>query len=68
MKDILDLANSLQNANFKDEKTVRNVVRRVAQIANKPVSQDTEDKIVESIVKDGKQLDINTISKMINRK
>ena len=23
MKDIMDLANSLQNANFKDEKTVR---------------------------------------------
>ena len=23
MKDVLDLANSLQNANFKDEKTVR---------------------------------------------
>jgi len=68
MKDILDLANSLQNANFKDENTVRHVVRRVSQIANKPVSKETEDKIVESIVKDGKQLDLNTISKMINRK
>ncbi|WP_338449013.1 stage VI sporulation protein F [Niallia oryzisoli] len=68
MKDILDLANSLQNANFKDENTVRNVVRRVSQIANKPVSKETEDKIVESIVKDGKQLDINTISRMINKK
>ncbi len=68
MKDILDLANSLQNANFKDENTVRQVVRRVSQIANKPVSKETEDKIVQSIVKDGKQLDLNTISKMINRK
>lgn len=68
MKDILDLANSLQNANFKDENTVRNVVRRVSQIANKPVSKETEDKIVESIVKDGKQLDINTISRMMNKK
>ncbi|HYK71676.1 MAG TPA: stage VI sporulation protein F [Pseudoneobacillus sp.] len=68
MKDILDLANSLQNANFKDEKTVRGVIRRVSQIANKPVSRDMEDKIVQSIVKDGKQLDFNTISKMINKK
>jgi Stage VI sporulation protein F len=68
MKDVLELANSLQNANFKDEKTVRGVIRRVSQIANKPVSKETENKIVESIVKDGKQLDFNTISNMINRK
>jgi hypothetical protein len=68
MKDILDLANSLQSANFKDETTVRNVIRRVSQIANKPVSREMEDKIVKSIVNDGKQLDFNTISKMINNK
>jgi hypothetical protein len=68
MKDILDLANSLQNANFKDEQTVRGVIRRVSQIANKPVPKDMENKIVESIVKDGKQLDFNQISKMINKK
>ncbi|MEH7085270.1 stage VI sporulation protein F [Neobacillus drentensis] len=68
MKDIFELANSLQNANFKDEKTVRNVIRRVSQIANKPVSQEMEDQIVKSIVNDGKQLDLNTISNMINKK
>ena len=68
MKDVLDLANSLQNANFKDEKTVRHVIQRVSKIANKPVSKETENKIVQSIVKDGKQLDFNTISNMINKK
>ncbi|WP_075981396.1 stage VI sporulation protein F [Bacillus massilinigeriensis] len=68
MKDILDLAGSLQNANFKDEKTVRGVIRRVSQIANKRVSKDMEDKIVKSIVNDGKKLDFNTISKMLNSK
>ncbi|MBM4764272.1 stage VI sporulation protein F [Bacillus sp. B15-48] len=68
MKDIFDLANSLQNANFSDERTVRGVIRRVSQIANKPVSQEMEDKIVDSIVKDGKQLDFNEISKMLNKK
>lgn len=66
MKDIFDLANSLQNANFKDEKTVRNVIRRVSQIANKPVNKDLEDQIVKTIIKDGKSLDFNTISKMMN--
>ncbi len=68
MKDILDLANSLQHANFKDEKTVRGVIRKVSQIAGKSVSRDMEDKIVQSIIKDGKSLDFNTISKMINKK
>ncbi|MCQ6280942.1 stage VI sporulation protein F [Bacillus sp. EB600] len=68
MKDIFDLANSLQNANFKDEKTVRNVIRRVSQIANKPVSKEVEDQLVKSIVNDGKQLDFNTITKMMNNK
>jgi hypothetical protein len=67
MKDILELAGSLQNANFKDEKTVRNVIRRVSQIANKNVPKETEDKIVKSIINDGKQLDINSITKMINK-
>ncbi len=68
MKDILELANSLQGANFKDEATVRNVIKRVSRIANKPVNQEMEDKIVQSIVADGKQLDFGTLSQMINKK
>ena len=68
MKDVLELAGSVQNANFKDEKTVRNVIRKVSQIANKPVSREMENKLVESIVKDGKKIDFNTISNMINKK
>ncbi|MBD1381951.1 stage VI sporulation protein F [Metabacillus arenae] len=66
MKDVLSLANSLQNANFKDENTVRSVIKRVAQIANKRVPKDLEDKIVNSIVSGNESLDFNTISKMIN--
>lgn len=68
MKDVFELAASLQNANFKDERTVRGVIQRVSQIARKPVNKDLEDKIVESIIKDGKSLDFNTISNMLNKK
>jgi len=68
MKDIFDLANSLQNANFKDEKTVRSVIRRVSQLANKPVAKELEDQIVKTIINDGKSLDFNTISNMLNKK
>ncbi len=68
MKDVFELANSLQNANFQDEQTVRSVIRRVSQLANKPVSKEMEEKLVESIVKDGKKLDFGQISKMMNKK
>ncbi|MDQ0230648.1 stage VI sporulation protein F [Metabacillus malikii] len=68
MNDVFQLANSLQGANFKDEKTVRNVIKRVSQIANKPVSKQMEDKIVKSIVNGDEKLDFNTISKMMNKK
>ena len=61
MKDVLDLASSLQGANF-------NVIKRVSQIANKPVNKETEDKIVKSIVKDGNQLDFGTLTNMLNNK
>ncbi|MDQ0217462.1 sporulation protein [Peribacillus cavernae] len=68
MKDVFELANSLQGANFKDEKTVRNVIRRVSKIANKPVNQETEDKLIKSIIKEGNQLDFSTIADMLNNK
>ncbi len=68
MNEVLKLANSLQSANFKDEKTVRRVIREVARIANRPVSRELEDKMVHTIIKDGSKLDMGTISKMLNKK
>ncbi|WP_078548011.1 stage VI sporulation protein F [Litchfieldia alkalitelluris] len=68
MKDVFELANSVQNANFKDEKTVRSIVQRVSQIANKPVPKQMEDKIVNSIVSGDQKLDFGTIAKMLNKK
>ncbi|MGG1676549.1 stage VI sporulation protein F [Neobacillus sp. NRS-1170] len=68
MKEIFELANSLQHANFKDADTVRSVIQKVSRIAGKSVSKDLEDQIVQSIIKDGKQLDFNTITKMMNKK
>ncbi|WP_453990399.1 stage VI sporulation protein F [Bacillus nitroreducens] len=68
MQEVFQLANSLQNANFKDEKTVRNVIRKVSKLANKPVNKQLEDKIVNSIINGNEKMDFNTISKMINKK
>ncbi|MFS0782838.1 stage VI sporulation protein F [Bacillus sp. 1P06AnD] len=68
MKDVMELAGSLQGANFKDEATVRGVIQRVSKMAGKPVNRELEDKIVNSIINDGKQLDFGTIANMINKK
>lgn len=68
MNEVLQLAQSLQNANFQDERTVRQVVKKVARIANRPISREMEDKLVQTIIKDGKKLDFQTIANMMNRK
>ncbi|MCJ8006022.1 stage VI sporulation protein F [Lederbergia wuyishanensis] len=67
MNDIFELANSLQNANFKDEKTVRGIIKRVSELANKPVPKELEDKMVQTIINDGSKLDLSAISKMMNK-
>ncbi len=67
MQEIMRLANSLQNANFQDEQTVRRVIKSVSRIAKKPVSKELENKIVQSIINDGKQLDFGTIAEMLNK-
>ena len=68
MKDVMELASSLQGANFKDESTIRSVIKRVSQIANKPVNKEMEDKIVHSIINEGNKMDFGTISNMLNKK
>lgn len=68
MKDVMDLANSLQGSNLQDEKTIRGVIQRVSQMAGKPVNKEMEDNIVRSIINDGKQLDFSTIAGMMNKK
>lgn len=68
MQDVMNLAGSLQNANFKDENTVRSVIKRVAQLANRRVPKEMEDKIVQSITSGKEKLDFGTISKMLDNK
>lgn len=65
MNEILKLANSLSNANFKDEKTVRRVIQQVAQLAGRRVSKEKEDMIVKSILNNNVPLDLNALTKMM---
>lgn len=65
MDEIFALANAIQHADFKNEKHVRKIVRRVGKVSNREISKELEDKIVNSILKDGDSLDFDKITKMI---
>lgn len=49
---ILSLAKKIQNANMKDEKTLREVVQQISQMTGKEVTKEKEDKIINAIIKD----------------
>ncbi len=68
INDIFQLANSIQGANLQDETTVRQVVKQVSKIAGRNIPKEMEDKIVQTIIQDGKKLDFNTIANMMNNK
>ena len=49
---IINLAEKLQNANMKDEKTIRDVISEISTLTGKEVTKEKEDKIVNAILKD----------------
>lgn len=52
MQDILRLANSLQTANLKDERTIRKLIRTISKMVNRPVSKEKEEYIIKAIKND----------------
>ncbi|MFD1738564.1 stage VI sporulation protein F [Bacillus salitolerans] len=67
MDDVFKLADSVKDANFKDEQTVRNLIKQVSMLAGKPVNKEKEDKIVKAIVENNMPMDLNTIGKMFKK-
>lgn len=65
INEVLKLANSLKGANFKDEKTIRAVVSRVAKLANVTVSKQKEDELVKAIVNNRIPQNLQDLSKML---
>ncbi|MBM6619875.1 stage VI sporulation protein F [Bacillus suaedaesalsae] len=66
-EDIFKVADSVKDANFQDEKTVRQLIKQVSALAGKPVSKEKEDKIVKAIVSNNLPMDMNTIGKMFKK-
>ncbi|PAV29506.1 stage VI sporulation protein F [Virgibacillus profundi] len=65
--DVYKAADSVKNADFTDEKTVRQLVRHLAKIANKPISKEKEDKIVQSIVKNNMPMDMQSLNQLFKK-
>lgn len=49
---IVSLARKLNEGNFKDEDTLRNIIEEISEITGKEVSKEKEDKIIEMVVND----------------
>jgi len=47
---ILSLANKLQQGNMKDEATLREVIHDISKITGREVSQEKEQKIVDTVL------------------
>ncbi|OZU90102.1 stage VI sporulation protein F [Virgibacillus indicus] len=65
--EIYKVADSVKNADFSDEKTVRRLVRHLAKLANKPISKEKEDKIVQSIVKNNMPMDMQSLNQIFKK-
>ncbi|WP_019414371.1 stage VI sporulation protein F [Paenisporosarcina sp. TG20] len=68
MNEVMKLVQSLQNADLKDEKTVRSVIRELALIAKKEVPKEKEEKIVKAILNNEVPKDFSSLLKMMDKK
>ncbi|HEX6593453.1 MAG TPA: stage VI sporulation protein F [Bacillota bacterium] len=65
--EIYKVADSVKNADFSDERTVRQLVRKLAKMANKPISKQKEDQIVQTITQNKIPADMQSLTKMFKR-
>ena len=56
---IIKLAKELENGNFKDENTLRNIIGEISAITGNTVSKEKEDKIVNMVISDKVPKDID---------
>ena len=49
---ILDLAKKLQNGDFKNEDTLREIIHEISEMTGKEVSEEKEQKIIDMVQSD----------------
>ncbi|SET89920.1 Stage VI sporulation protein F [Salinibacillus kushneri] len=65
--EVFKVADSVKNANFSDEKTVRQLIRRLSKMANRPLPKTKEDEIVEMITNQNIPMDMNSLQQMLKK-
>lgn len=65
--EIYKVAESVKNADFSDEATVRKLIRRLSKMANKPISKEKEEKLVKAITNNKMPTDIQSLGQMFNK-
>lgn len=61
-EEVYKVAESLNNADFSNEQTVRNLVRHLATLANKPLTKEQEMQIVNSITNSNMPTDMQSLN------
>lgn len=56
---ILGLARKLQEGNFKDENTLRDIIQEISVMTGKEVSEEKEQKIIDMVISDKVPKDID---------
>lgn len=56
---ILDLAEKLQKSNMKDENVLKDVIHQISDITGREVSEEKEQKIIETILNDQVPKDVD---------
>ena len=56
---IIKLARELQDGDFKNENTLRNIISEISTITGKEVSKEKEDKIINMVINDKVPKDID---------
>ena len=56
---ILSLASKLQGANMKNETVLREVIQDISKITGREVSEEKEQKIIDTVMNDGIPKNIN---------
>ncbi len=51
-ENIVNLAKKIQSKNLKDEGTLKELIKEVGEMAGKPVSEETEQKIINAVIED----------------
>ncbi|MFC4557395.1 stage VI sporulation protein F [Virgibacillus kekensis] len=65
--EIFKVADSVKDADFSDEETIRGLVHHLSKIANTPISRAKEDKIVESILNNNMPMDMQSLNQIFKK-